>query len=677
MPPPPASCRGLSVPGSAPSQALAGYFEEVAELLQAAQSALLSVESSMAGGDLDVPSLYTVYRAMHTIKGLSAMVEAHAVAQVAHGLEAVLQDLHARERAPSRTLLDRLFEGLALLESVIDRFRSGGAEAPEVREFLETLARARGAQETTPLEAAGGAEEPLPLPEPMLQSLSGYEQRQALKRLAAGEGLYLLELVPDKDKVAHGVSINAVRGTLQEAEELLTAVPASEGGKGLRFLLAVVSARPLAEVLAPWKGAVTGRVLRALRLPGPGPSPQRSASAAGIPAGPSRDTIRVSAEKLDAMLRLVGELVVGKNRLWSALVQVDTGLSPRRLRNLLEERLRALDRTSRDLRDAVTTARLVPAAELLQRVPLIVREAARVQHKEVKTLLEGEEVGVDKAVVERLAEPLVHLIRNAVDHGIEPQAERERLGKPRVGTVWVTCRGEGEEVVVTVADDGRGIEPEAVRPRAEAVGLVAPGEPLTADHLIRVLCAPGFTTHRDADELGGRGVGMEAVWHGVTALGGSLTLETRPGRGTTWTLRVPVTLTIGDVVLVRVGPETLALPLPAVTEVLEAPELVRVERETLIRYRNREIPHVDLAEALGIPVEGEPPFPTAVITPGPQGPVGIGVGRMLGLREVVLRPLADPLVRTPGIEAVTDLGDGRVILVLDPRGVVGRLQGEI
>ncbi|NOY44031.1 MAG: hypothetical protein GXP50_01055, partial [Deltaproteobacteria bacterium] len=581
------------------SQALAGYFEEVAELLQAAQAALLSVESSVAEGDLDVPSLYTVYRAMHTVKGLSAMVEAQAAVRVAHGLETVLQDLHAQERAPSRALLDRLFEGLALLESLVDRFRSGEAEAPEADGFLEALARARAAEEETPSEAAAGSGESLPLPESVLRKLSGYEQRQALKRLAAGEGLYLLELVPDKDKVARGVSINAVRGALQETKELLAAVPVAEAGKGLRFLVAVVSARPLEDVLAPWKGDVTGRVLRPPAKPKSAPpAPQGAASAAGVPAGPTRDTIRVPAEKLDAMLRLVGELVVDKNRLWGALGQVDAGLPPRRLRNLLEERLRALDRTTRDLRDAVTTARLVPAAELLQRVPLIAREAARVQRKEVRALLEGVEVEVDKAVVERLAEPLVHLIRNAVDHGIEPPAERERLGKPRLGTVRVACRSEGEEVVVTVADDGRGIDPEAVRPRAETMGLAAPGEPLTADHLIRVLCTPGFTTHRDADELGGRGVGMEAVWHGVTALGGSLALETRPGRGTTWTLRVPVTLTIGDVVLVRVGAETLAFPLAAVTEVLESPELVRVERETLMRYRGREIPHVDLAEVL-------------------------------------------------------------------------------
>ncbi|WP_025322627.1 chemotaxis protein CheA [Deferrisoma camini] len=656
------------------SQALAGYFEEVAELLQAAQSALLSVENSVAEGDLDVPSLYTVYRAMHTIKGLSAMVEAHAAVRVAHGLETVLQDLHAREQAPSRALLDRLFEGVALLESLVDRFRSGEVEAPETEGFLDALARVRAAEEGTPSGAAAGPGESLPLPESVLRKLSGYEQRQALKRLAAGEGLYLLELAPDKDKVARGVSINAVRSTLEEAKELLAAVPLAEAGKGLRFLVAVMSARPLEEVLAPWKGDVTGRVLRPPAKPKP--PPPKAERRPAPPAGPARDTIRVPAEKLDAMLRLVGELVVDKNRLWGALAQVDAGLPPRRLRNLLEERLRALDRTARDLRDAVTTARLVPAAELLQRVPLIAREAARVQRKEVRALLEGGEVEVDKAVVERLAEPLVHLIRNAVDHGIEPPAERERLGKPRVGTVRVACRSEGEEVVLTVADDGRGIDPETVRPRAEAMGLAAAGKPLTADQLIRVLCAPGFTTHRGADELGGRGVGMEAVWHGVTALGGSLALETRPGRGTTWTLRVPVTLTIGDVVLVRVGAETLAFPLAAVIEVLEAPELVRVERETLMRYRGREIPHVDLAEALGMPAAEAPAFPSAVITPGPRGPVGIGVGRMLGLREVVLRPLADPLVRTPGVEAVTDLGDGRGILVLDPRGVVGRLQGE-
>ncbi|GAB6064858.1 chemotaxis protein CheA [Deferrisoma palaeochoriense] len=651
------------------SQALARYFEEVAELVQNAQGALLSVESSIAEGDLDVPSLYTLYRAMHTIKGLSAMVEAKALVRLAHGLETVLQELHANEETPSRELLDRLFEGLSLLERLVERFRGGEAESDEVDPFLEAVRRARAGEPEAGAEPAkGGGAGGLDLPEELLAKLSGYEQRKAQKRVEAGEGLYLLELVPDKDKVARGVTINAVRAALEERGELLGAVPVAEPGKGLKFLLAAVSARPLDEILAAWKGDVSGRVVRPPKASAPAPAaPKPSAARPGAPK--PRETIRVPAGRLDEMLRLVGELVVDKNRLWGALGRVGD-LPPRRLRNLFEECLRGLDRTVRELRDTVTTARLVPAAELLQRVPLIAREAARVQRKEVRTVLEGTEVEVDKAVVERLAEPLVHLVRNAVDHGIEPPAERERAGKPRVGTLTVACRAEGEEVVVEVADDGRGIDPEAVRAKARGLGIPTPPGPLAGDALIQLLCAPGFTTHAKADELGGRGVGMEAVWHGVNALGGRLGLRTDLGRGTAWTLRVPLTLTIAEVVLVRVGPETYAVPLSAVLEVLEAPAVVRVEREALFRYRGREIPHLDLARVLGVEGDGEDPFPAVVVTPGPRGPVGLGVGRMLGIREVVLRPLVDPLVHVPGVQAVTDLGDGRGILVLDPRRLV-------
>ncbi|GAB4271179.1 MAG: chemotaxis protein CheA [Deferrisomatales bacterium] len=657
--------------GTDVSRALAGYFDETSELLGRAEKALLAVEGSVQEGDLDVPALYEAFRALHTVKGLSAMVEADKAVGLSHAMESVLEGLHRAEAAPGRDLLDVLFAGLARLRALVEELRHPESAAVEVDDLIGSLeAAAAGPLAKT---KGGGPAAELPLPHDLSERLTGYERRRLARRLAAGEGLYLLELVPDQEKVARGVTINAIREALEGRKELVTAVPATDPHRGLWFRIAVVSARPLDQVVEPWAGDVTGEVLREPRpVRGKGPGEASTEVRPGPAPRPAAgdEVIRVPVAKLDEMLRLVGDLVLDKNRLQGLAARMGDDLPPRRLRQWLQEALRGLDRSVRELRHQVTAARLVPVAELLDRAPLIVREASRVHGKEVRVAVSGAAAEVDKAVVDRLSEPLVHLLRNAVDHGVETPEERRAAGKEPLGRVEIAARVEGEEIALRIADDGRGIDGEAVRRRAETLGLHPAGRPWTRMDLIRALCAPGFTTRERADLLGGRGVGMETVHRAVGALGGRLELETRPGQGTAWTLRLPLTLTILDVVIVAVGGERYALPLAAVREIVEAPALVRVDGGEILRHRDREIPHFPLARLLGTPPAAGGEFPAAVIVEGASEPVALGVGRLLGLREVVVRPLADPLCRAPGAHAVTDLGDGRGVLVLDPREVV-------
>jgi two-component system chemotaxis sensor kinase CheA len=271
-----------------------------------------------------------------------------------------------------------------------------------------------------------------------------------------------------------------------------------------------------------------------------------------------------------------------------------------------------------------------------------------------------------------MMEPLLHLVRNAVSHGIETPAERAARGKPPEGTLRLTAAAQGERVRIEVEDDGRGIDRDAVAARGRAYGLAMPeGTPDDAA-LLEILCAPGFSTREVADLSSGRGVGMDVVRSTLRELGGELFLASEAGRGTRFTVELPLTLMIVDALLVRVGEQTMAVPQPALLEVMqvEASDVVTFEKNEVVRYRGRVLPLVRLRQVFGLPPRaGRASFPVLVVGTEAQ-PMGLAVDRLAGLREIVVRPLTDPLVAVPGIAAAAELGDGRVCLILDAAEVV-------
>jgi two-component system chemotaxis sensor kinase CheA len=297
----------------------------------------------------------------------------------------------------------------------------------------------------------------------------------------------------------------------------------------------------------------------------------------------------------------------------------------------------------------------------------VVRDVANGAGKDVRVELRGQDTEIDKLVVERMMEPLLHLVRNAVSHGVETPAERAAAGKPPQGRLLLSAAAAGERVRIEVEDDGRGIDRAAVATRARAQGLPVPDGALDDAALLDVLGAPGFSTRDVADLASGRGVGMDVVRSTLRALGGELFLSSEPGRGTRFTVELPLTLMIVDALLVKIGAQTMAVPQPALLEVVqvEASEVVTFENNEVVRYRGRVLPLLRLRRIFGIGGDGaRASFPVLVVGSEAQ-PVGLAVDRLAGLREIVVRALADPLVAVPGIAAATELGDGRVCLILD------------
>jgi two-component system chemotaxis sensor kinase CheA len=373
----------------------------------------------------------------------------------------------------------------------------------------------------------------------------------------------------------------------------------------------------------------------------------------------------VDLGRLDELMRLVGELVIDRSRLEDGLRRVERALPAAEWRSL-QEIGQAMERHLRDLREAVMRVRMVPVGEVFDRMRFVVRDLARDSGKQVRLEVSGQETEIDKYVVERMMDPLLHLVRNAVSHGLEMPEERVARGKSPEGMVRLSASAVGDYVAIEVEDDGRGIHLAEVAARARALGLLAEGVVVGPHNLLDILCAPGFSTRTDADVASGRGVGMAVVRGVVQELGGTLSLESWPGQGTRFLIHLPLTLAIVDALLVRVGDQTYAVPQPSVREIIEVrpEEIQRVGSDEITSYRGRALPLVRLS-GIFRRNESSDHAPYALVVGSGLDTVGLLVDRVVSKREIVVRALSDPLVRVPGIAGATDLGDGRAVLILD------------
>jgi two-component system chemotaxis sensor kinase CheA len=387
-------------------------------------------------------------------------------------------------------------------------------------------------------------------------------------------------------------------------------------------------------------------------------------------AAPGSSMVRVDLARLNGVMRLVGDLVITRARLDEMLKQAST-TDAAVLHDGLEETNAVLERQLRRLRESVMRIRLVPVGEVFERLRFAARDAIRESGKQVRLVFEGQSTEIDKLVVDRMLEPLLHLVRNAVAHGIERPDERVALGKPPEGTVTLRAAAAGDRIRIDVEDDGAGVDIEAVADRARARDLLDDDDPLTPEHLLDLLCAPGFSTRTEVDLTSGRGVGMDVVRSTVRALAGELSLVTTPGRGTRFMIELPLTLMILDALLVEIGGQQMAVPQPALREILqiERSSIVQFENNDVIAYRGGILPLVRVSRLFRLPTTQS--ATTYVLVVGIEtSPMGLLVDRLIGLREIVVHPVADPLVAMPGIAGATELGDGTVSLILDAAAVL-------
>jgi two-component system chemotaxis sensor kinase CheA len=375
--------------------------------------------------------------------------------------------------------------------------------------------------------------------------------------------------------------------------------------------------------------------------------------------------VRVDFAKLDHLLNLVGELIVHRTKL-DELARLIADVVPGAGRELLEA-VHQVAGVSTQLQETIMDVRMLPIRHVFERFPRLVRDLARQQGKQVELVLQGEETRVDKAVIDEIGEPLVHLVRNAVDHGIEAPAARVARGKPAAGTLLLSAAQESSQVVITLVDDGAGIDAAAVRRKAIDRGIVRADEELSDREAIQLIFTEGFSTARTVTDVSGRGVGLDVVVQSMDRLNGLIEAETIPGAGTKFTLQLPLTLAIIPVLMVEVAGAVYALPSGAVVESLRFPRgaVTRMNGRDTLRVRDRLVPLLHLAELFGGEA-GPGDLAYAVIVGRGEKRLGLTVDRLRGQQDVVIKAL-DPVVADAavGVAGATILGDGRVVLILD------------
>jgi two-component system chemotaxis sensor kinase CheA len=637
------------------SQFRALFFEEAAEHLEAMETGLVQIEET--GGDPEL--LNGIFRAAHSIKGTSATFGLADVAAFTHALESVLDRLRNGALSRSHDLTSLLLRAADVLRGLIAAAQHG-APAPEERAAVEAqLKLVLGARvEVAPVAArppaatAGGARDVHVrfVPDPDL-----------FRRGA--DPLFVL-----RDLAADAESIHVTTG----ADRLPPLAELDPEHCYLSFEVRLRTARSDPELRDRFAFVEDGsEIVIAGEAPAAAAAPPPEAAAA---APRERSSIRVPTEKVDKIINLVGEIVIAQSMILDAMQRVGgEGLAA------LREAVGVMERNTRDLQERAMSVRMMPMASVFQRLPRVVREIGGALGKEVDLVLVGEEIELDKGVIEGLADPLIHLLRNAVDHGIESPAERRAAGKPERGTVTVVAAHRGGTVHIQVGDDGRGLDAARIRGKAIAAGLIDAGAELTQEQIHALLFRAGFSTADKVSDVSGRGVGMDVVKRNIEALSGSVGLDSVAGKGTTCTIRLPLTLAILEGLSVRVADQCFIVPLINVVESFK-PRCEDVQtifgQAELLRVRGETLPIVRLHRCFGLPApEDEGRCLVTVVEHGARR-AALVIDELLGQSQVVLKSLEANYRRVQGIGGATILGDGRVALVLDLQAIVRGAGGD-
>lgn len=700
------------------------FLEEAFALADELEAALLVLERNAD----DEGCLNAAFRAAHTIKGSAAGVGCHEVAAFTHQLENTLDALRSRRCALDSSIATILLEGVDLLRSHLVAIRDGSAP-PVVGDWVTRMSHRFPSLEERRRNSTS-ASAAVPVDPALLEGLSADQLDTLRGQLASGANPYCVRFSLPEDAFARGLDPLVLLHALADEGAVVRTVPLLERLPDLHTLdptrcylgfcslvvsngsesdlrsafefcpegstveLTLLDSQHLAGLLAQsgggqgedadvrgrWK--LLGEVLVEEKLATPSDieralAKQQALARAG--SGEEGRTLRVKQERLDSLMNLVGEIVTAYNSLEHLQRLVDSEYRLPDLARRLKGAAGVLGRTAGQLHHEVLALRMVPLRTLFQRLPRVIRDVAARQGKRVALRVSGEETEVDKTVADALVDPLTHLVRNAVDHGIEPPPDRVRANKPEEGTVSIDARREGRSVVIEVRDDGRGIDPDRVRRAAVARGMVdeRSAARLSEAETLDLIFAAGLSTAAEVSDISGRGVGMDVVRSNVTRMGGSITVTSRIGKGTIFRLVVPLTVSLFRAMVIRGGGVTFALPLECVRETAVLPPSQRssVLRRSVATIRGQLVGIVSLAELMGLggptsernaDAEG---WSVIVVEAGGEQ-VGLLVEALDQPQEIMVKPLDGYLSAEGALAGAAIMGDGRIALVMEPAALV-------
>lgn len=653
---------------------LQDFLVEASEILEQLSEQLVTLERQPDDKDL----LNAIFRGFHTVKGGAGFLSLTALVDTCHKAENVFDILRTGQRRVTSELMDVILRALDTVNSMFAEIQSRREPTPADPRLLEELGfycTPEQDGEVAPGAAAVPAEAE-PAREDSIAALSEQEYRQMLDELgpdAPADAASQSDDITDDEFEAlldqlHGAGKH---GGVPQQEPVAQAAPASAGGDDL------IDDSEFEALLDQLHGTGKGpsaAAQEASPAPAPAPVARPEAPAAAAPARPSAPqpaqadtTVRVDTRTLDSIMNMVGELVLVRNRLLS----LQSGHENEEITKAVTN----LDAVTGDLQGAVMKTRMQPIKKVFGRFPRVVRDLARSMNKEIELEMSGEDTDLDKNLVEALADPLVHLVRNSCDHGVEPPAVREAAGKPRKGVIRLTASQEGDHILLGIEDDGAGMDPEKLKGIAIKRGILdADGAARMSDNeAYNLIFAPGFSTKTEITDVSGRGVGMDVVKTGISSVNGSIFIDSEKGKGTRLQIKVPLTLAILPTLMVLVGEQTFALPLTNVNEIfhLDLTRTSMVDGQLTIVVRNRAIPLFYLQDWLlrGSRRQRKEQGHVVIVMIGNQQ-VGFVVDGLIGQEEVVIKPLDQLLHGTPGMAGATITSDGGIALILDIAGLI-------
>ncbi len=635
------------------------FLVEAEEILENLDQDLVDLESNPEDKEL----LNKIFRGMHTLKGGAGFLNLTPVVEIAHRIEDIFNKLRNDELKLTPEIMDVILEGIDKLKEALQMLKES-QELPDMEEIEGLLSQ---------LDAVLKGESPVSAETSTESSSSPSSEAQKGEELEFVEGISdklkeLIKQFPDKDLAGILEEIILMppdrrpMDVIPEVEKLI------EEGKDVKDLIKKKepSGGETEKQPSPQKSetppAATSETARTPAEKTPASKQKTSKKQ----EKKSSETIRVDVERVENLMNLVGEIVLDRNRILRVTQDVEKECRGEAVEKLVEA-VTSLDRTVSDLQVAVMKLRMQPIKKIFSKFPRLVRDLARKLNKKVQLIIEGEDTELDRSILDKLEDPLIHLVRNALDHGIEPPEERVAKGKPEVGTIRLFAYHEGDHIVVGIQDDGRGIDPEKVKKKALEKGLITPEQAaqMSDKEAYELIFLPGFSTADKVSDVSGRGVGMDVVASTIHSLRGSIEIDSEPGKGTTILLKLPLTVAIIRTLMLGCNGQVYAVPLHSVVEIVRYQEeqVKEVGSFRSFMLRDEVLPLFSLNELLEVPDNNQKAF--VVIVKVGEKLIAVSIEKLFGEEEIVIKSLGELLSDIPGIAGATIAGDGRVVLILD------------
>lgn len=682
------------------SQYLEIFLDETNEHLQNLNTQILSLEQDPENMD----TINEIFRAAHSLKGMAGTMGYKRMQTLTHDMENVFSEVRNGNVKVKADMIDVLFQCLDALEEYNTNIRESsdegtndnGALIKRLNDIMgggsgDSPAPVQQAKAAEPAAAAGGGFVGIKLNENQQSVLS-----EALKQ---GKRVYGLTVKVQESCILKAARAFLVFKAIEETSEIIVSDPSSQDIEDekfdLHFSLIIVSEAEINEVMTAARAVseiedVSGSVLNlddvgagaveeshaaeieeSVPTPASAPAPAAAPAAKKAPANKPvvNRTVRVDIEKLDTLMNLVSELIIAKNSLVSASAM--SGNSSQ----AVNEQIEYLESVTTSLHESVMKVRMVPIESTVNKFPRMVRDLQKKLGKKMELYMSGEETELDRTVVDQIGDPLMHLLRNSADHGLESAAVRKERGKPEVGSIFLDAYQDGNNVVIEVRDDGNGIDTKAVKNKAIERGVITPeqGEAMSEKEIIDLLFNAGFSTAKVVSDVSGRGVGLDVVKSMIESLSGEVEVKSKLGEGSTWTIRLPLTLAIIQALMVEIGDEKYAIALGSIQTIEDIlPSDVKlVQAKEVIQLRDLVIPLIRLNEILDIPSKKDPEENLVVVVVKKGDKLaGLVVDELIGQQEIVIKSLGKYISKCKIISGATVLGDGEVALILDANSLI-------